>query len=154
MSINWVVFGAAERELYQPLPFTKRFKFRAESADIHVKSIARVPNIDLSKAPSAHFPYLLPTKFQQDVNGNRLMVSHANMQRPSNVAVMHHYNTKSFKEYVAKRMRGKSDTLKGADDLIKQAKSRHVVQATQFTEDGWEATKQFLPKYRAFDLIG
>jgi len=40
-------------------------------------------------------------------------------------------------------MRGKSDTLEGADDLIQKAKSRQKVPTTRFTEEGWKATKRY-----------
>ena len=152
LSLNWLLFGAAGREVYQPLPFTKRFKYSEENVNFHVKSIAKVADIDLSLAPQPHHLFLLPTKFQRDVNGNHLL-GPFNMNRPSNVSVIHHYTTKSFKEYVAKRMRGKSDTPIGKEDLIQHAKSRYMIEGTQFTEEGWKATKRFLPKYRDFDLI-
>ena len=152
LSLNWLLFGAAGREVYQPLPFTKRFKYSEENVNFHVKSIAKVADIDLSLAPKPHHLFLLPTKFQRDVNGNHLL-GPFNMNRPSNVSVIHHYTTKSFKEYVAKRMRGKSDTPIGKEDLIQHAKSRYMIEGTQFTEEGWKATKRFLPKYRDFDLI-
>lgn len=158
LSLNWVIFGPGKREVYQPLPFTKRFKYRDEKVNEHVKSIARIRDIDPWKPMHPHHPFLRFRLFQKsqqhDVNGNVIVNERFyNFNTPSNTAFIHHYSTKSYKEYIAKRMRGRSDVLSDIDLLIQQAKDRYTVDTPNYTETGWEATKQFLPGYRYFDLF-
>jgi hypothetical protein len=40
LSINWYIFGTSNHTSYQPIPLTKRYQYREQFVDQHVKSIA------------------------------------------------------------------------------------------------------------------
>lgn len=157
LSINWVVFGPGKREVYQPLPFTKRFQYRPEDVSVHLKSIGRVQDLSLRKPPHAHYPYLKRRRgdvVQHDAENHSIKPQeYYNSYRPSNVTVVHHYNSKSYKEYIAKRMRGRGAETTQVDDLIRAARDRVVNDCPLYSNEGWEATKKFLPYYESFDAM-
>jgi len=156
LSLNWILFGPSQREVYQPLPFTKRFKYRALTTNNHIKSFAWVDDLNLNKTPHMHYHHLKAGAGpHHDVTGKVIKPPlHWNTDGPSNVAVVHHYSTRSYKEYVAKRMRGRGASRNKIDDLIKMAKNRELEQECPlYSEEGWEATKKFLPNYQHFDFF-
>jgi hypothetical protein len=109
LTVNWLMFdgrfGNSSRILYSPAPVTKRFMYREENANQHIKSIVRLRDMDLKRKPHVHFPKLLNVKDQKDTNGKRF-TGPFNPHGPTDVAVLHHYRTKSNKEYVAKKKSG------------------------------------------------
>lgn len=153
LCLNWNIFGPGGQDVYQPLPFTKQFKYRqASNVDRHVKCFSKVSDVDLTRNPNPHFQYL-KNGSHHDVFGRQMKPPfYWNQGGPSEVSVVHHYNTKSFKEYVAKRMRGRADRLYNMDELINKAKNKMLNHAfPSYSEAGWNATKTFLPLYQLFD---
>lgn len=105
LSFMWIRFG------HQPLPMTERFQFRENVTKHRVKAIARVQDVDLAKKIiNPHFVNL-KRGTHQDVNGNEIVYPiWSNPSLPTNTAALHHYNTKSYEELIAKRHRGRADT--------------------------------------------
>lgn len=109
LGVNWVIFGTNGMTVYQPLPVTKRFVYRAKDPNQHVKSLARLSDMDLERGPfHVHFPHLKPGKHQHDTNGKQFE-GPFNENGPSDIAALHHYLTKSSQEYVRKSSRGRAD---------------------------------------------
>lgn len=153
LCLNWNIFGPGQQEVYQPIPFTKRFKYRQSSnVDRHIKCFSKVSDVELTRNPNPHFQFL-KNGSHHDVFGRQLKAPfYWNPTGPSEVSVVHHYSTKSFKEYVAKRMRGRADVSNDIPTLIWKAKNKVLNhEFPSFSEAGWDATKKFLPLYQLFD---
>lgn len=114
-----------------------------------------VSDLDLVEPPNAHFPFVKPGTNQRDTSGKLISPqTHYHWGRPFDVAVIHHTSTKSYKEYVAKRLRGTSGAESNfVDMLIAMVKDKNVGEFPEYSDDGWAATKKFLPDYRLFDEI-
>ena len=83
--------------------------FLNAGVNMHVKSIVRLSDMNLTEAPHVHYPTLpMLNGNQHDTNGN-IFRGAFNPSGPTNVAVLHHYMTKSFEEYKDKRVRGRAD---------------------------------------------
>ena len=150
LSFNWIRFGHGDREVYQPIPLTKRFLFRENFTHTEVKTIAKVVDLDLKRKPLNPHAVRLKNGQRHDVNG---MILHKpfyqNRRLPTGTAVVLHYNTKSYKEFIFKRLRGRADS-KGDDfdERVIQAMNRSFPEKYPlFSNEGWEATKKFLPLY-------
>lgn len=156
LGINWVVFGTGGRLLYSPQPMTKRFQYRSKNyPHDHVKSIARIADMDLNRDQHAHHPYLKPGFSQHDTKGKKFS-GFSNRDGPIDEAVIFHYWHKSRKEYVYKRMRGRATTnwtVGNVDGLIQMAKSGVVIDAPIFDDLAWRKMKEYVPKYAFYDVI-
>ena len=59
LSINWFKFSSCGKLFCEPLPVTKRFLYHdPETNKQHVKTIVRLEDMDMTKPPHPHFPYL------------------------------------------------------------------------------------------------
>jgi len=162
LSLNWVLFGAGGRETYQPLPFSKRFQYRKSGRGVDlVKSIARVQDVSTRKIQEPHVFSLLKGKKTRDTNGKVVLASR-HRQGPTDVAVIHHYISKSWKEFFAKRLRGRGrGGAKDFDLYVRLARERRLYDTEigvdydtpKFTSLGWENTKRFLPQYQLYDKL-
>lgn len=183
LSLNWHVFRQGGQNVYAPLPVTKRFVYREPTVDQHVKSMARLQDIDLTKPLHPHFPFLKSGKIRVDTNGN--VVSDAfNPNGPENVAVIHHYLTKSYAEFVKKRERGRADSntwnsvdreegydllYKDAVDQFSEALQKYMQRSSTdadqnmdelgligqvYDDMAWTTMKRISPKYELYDLLG
>jgi hypothetical protein len=165
LTINWLFMASGtpsgdEIQLaYRPRPVTSRF-VRIRVLNDHVKSIARVADIDLTKRLHAHYPYLKSPPIlhgtQHDTDKHSTQ-AHRNGAKPSDVAVFYHYDTKSWKEYISKRLRGRSDNVAGTVDdlderLVRFAKNGVFVEnGTIFDDSAWKLLKKMHPKYAMYD---
>lgn len=153
LSLNWIQFGPGRREVYEPLPYSKRLLYRQQGdVDDWLKTIGRVEDIDLDyDSPHPHRSYL-KNGIQHDTNGEE-MTSAWNPDGPIDVAFIHHYFSKSYREFIAKRVRGDAYHGNGKlNDTISEAQERRLDwRDPRFSVDGWENTKRFLPKYQLFD---
>lgn len=108
LGINWLIFGPSGKTTYEPTPVTKRFVYREKHINGHVKSLARLSDMNMSVVyPNPHFPTLV-SGAQHDTDGKSFKGA-VNIGGPSDSAVLHHYVTKSYQEFVDKRMRGRAD---------------------------------------------
>jgi hypothetical protein len=163
LSINWHQFGTSGRIAYSPAPVTKRFMYREEIVSKKVKSIVRLRDMDFNKVPHPHFPYLVNVTDQKDTTGTHFQWFF-NPHGPTDVAVLAHYHWKSYKEYLAKRTRGRSDVgrkkgeykkfLNGAKKMLNDAingKKTLPKKTELFDDSAWKAMKKYVPKYAVFD---
>lgn len=105
--LNWYMFGSSGKMFYEPEPVTKRFHLRAREVDRHVKTIVNLSSVITM---GIHECYLMRDNcgVPHDTNG-RHVAGPYNPGGPSDVAVIHHYNAKSFEEYGWKIARGRAD---------------------------------------------
>jgi hypothetical protein len=158
LSIRWHHMTWSNHSQYSPLPVTKRFQYMAPERDPendYVKSIAVVADIDTSQEGiEPHSTHLKPNRTQKDTLGNVLSLPMKNNGGPTDVALIYHYKTKSWKEYIAKRMRGTAAWQLSNDVswMIAQAKSGHALQASKAFDDTiWQRMTQMCPQYKMFD---
>ena len=134
LSINWHTFRQGNRNVYEPLPVTKRFLYREREVQRHVKSMVRLEDMDMTTFKNGHYPQLLSEKIRIDTNGTELPESMFNYNGPNNVAILNHYNTKSYAEYIKKRERGRAaakdwnpdDRHPGYEKRLKEAVDEYV----------------------------
>ena len=172
IGVNWFFFEEGGKMTYEPLPVTKRFLYRQPIVNQHIKSIVRLEHMDMSKAPHVHFPYLLRGT-NHDTNGKSID-GPFNEMGPADVAVLHHYHTKSFKEYVTKRKRGRADEedlnqvrrsdayVQAVDSAVANFKNALVddsfaanvtAQGCIYDNSAWTTMKQLVPKYEHYDAF-
>jgi len=162
LGINWRVFGTGGRSVYSPAPVTKRFQFRFEDGyhpNRHVKSIANLRDINLNATVPirCHYPELNAGKSQFDTNGHTFVGSYND--GPIDVAVIHHHQRKSAKEFLKKRMRGRATISREqgkVDKLITLARKEFTTRqknGTIFDDSGWKAMKKLVPRYAIYDQL-
>jgi hypothetical protein len=169
LSINWIKFPSSGKLFCEPLPVTKRFVYHDSEVNLHVKTIVRLEDMDMTRPPHPHFPFLKDGSltYQHDTN-NKILTSALNVNGPTDVTVIHHYHTKSFGEYVMKRHRGRSDsTLKknytdSLNDSIrlfeeaigKNGTGDHTDELAGliYDDSAWTMLKKVSPKYALYEL--
>jgi len=92
-----------------------------------------------------------------DTNGKSLGNSPFNPGGPTDVAVIHHYVTKSREEYIAKYMRGRSDihtrrSIEDAEKIANLTMKEHMFDST-YDDSAWVRLKEMVPEYRMFDSV-
>jgi len=92
--------------IYSPLLVTKRFIYRYNLTDI-IKSIVKLSDFNLQKTKGCYV-HMFPLKagVTHGFNGVNITDGMWNREGTEDVAVLHHYPVKSFKENVAKKLRG------------------------------------------------
>jgi hypothetical protein len=145
LTVNWLMFSGSDRTLYSPAPVTKRFMHREENTNIHIKSIVRLRDMNFKGKPTPHHPRLINPADQKDTNGKRVTGSF-NRDGPTDVAVLHHYHSKSLKEYDAKVSRGRA-TKNPPRDRVSPPSN------TFFDDAAWKAMKKYVPEYATFDAL-
>jgi hypothetical protein len=162
VAINWQVQSWNNQMQYSPQPVTKRFASRADTGDInfHVKTISNVDKIDLGARHNPHFATLKRKEYLAvDTTGKTLhpRTPYWNNQNPSDVALVYHHNTKSWKELVGKRTRGRADMEgPGLAETVKLLISnahagKGLDNTTEVDVSAWEMLKSRNPKYKFFD---
>eukprot|EP01034_Spumella_vulgaris_P027587 gene27587-34330_t len=112
LSINWVLFGSSHQSDYSPEPVVERFTRREKYLNSHVKTISYLPHVDTSE--NCHYAKLKHGLQQVDTRGNYFIGATTNHSRDmlveeEQIAVLHHYFTKSEGEFRLKIARGRSD---------------------------------------------
>ena len=70
LGVNWFLFGPSGQTVYKPLPVTKRFVYRENETNLHIKSIVRLGDTNLTAAGHVHYPTLpMLNGDQHDTNG-------------------------------------------------------------------------------------
>lgn len=103
LALNWYMFGSSGRQAYEPAPVLQRFQRRCARVDQFVKSIVRVA--DVAHMDVHQVDEFVPGAYQRDTSGH-VFAGSLHPGGPSDVAVVHHYFTKSRGEFVGKRARG------------------------------------------------
>lgn len=114
IAINWFIMTSSGERTYRPRPVTSRFVAGEGSPDGFVKPIARLQ--DMMKKPSGGPHNVRIRDFEKkigtgmDYHDTMLLPvnGHFNKRKPRDVALLYHYNTKSWKELIGKRMRGRA----------------------------------------------
>ena len=157
LALNWYLFGYNNQTKYRPLPLTKRFQMRANETDDHVKVILRTDQI--GNGGSFKNPHSYRYKnwsLTFDTSGRWLLRKDwININGPSDVAVIHHYQTKSLEEFMSRCKRGRADiqqvdadeeACKSEEEILEQWKNETQV----FDGSAWQILKTRVPKYRIF----
>ncbi|QIG60198.1 hypothetical protein [Dishui Lake large algae virus 1] len=105
--LNWYMFGSSGKLFYEPEPVTKRFQLRARNIDKHVKTIVHLGSV---VTMGIHECYVMRENcgVPHDTSG-KPVIGAFNPDGQTDVAVIHHYNAKSFEEYGWKISRGRAD---------------------------------------------
>ncbi|CAM9780955.1 unnamed protein product [Heterosigma akashiwo] len=154
LSVNWFIFGPNGRRVYQPLPVTLRFVYRHPGVNQHVKSFVNIQDLPFNQSGfgiQPHFPWLLkPGTQQKDTNGATFH-GPFNPGGPTDVAVIHHYWTKSMKEFSYK------SCVRGS---INPAAMKYILcNATVPQNDkvydpsAWDFLKDNVPEYAFFEEL-
>lgn len=172
LGINWYLFGPSGRISYEPLPVTKRFACRQDKANFRIKSIVRLKDMNMKIAPHVHFPYLNEGTLH-DTNG-RIFEGPFNEDGPIDTAVIHHYRTKSIKEFLQKTIRGRADAddesgvkkiiykgrVKNATDIFEKVLAHggekmdtETCHDMTYDASAWSAMKKLVPKYALYDAL-
>jgi len=161
VSINWIVQSWGSRLHYSPEPVTKRFP-GSVGVDGIVKTITKVDALDLNGIINPHFTLLTENYHQVDTDGNILDNALETAQRArnnrnlTNVASVYHFKTKSWKEFISKRERGRSDLSGEEHDedravKLESARNGELIDANREDTSPWEMLKAVDPKYRFFE---
>lgn len=106
VAINWYMFGTNGHQEYAEGKVVERFTTRMPNIDIHVKSIVRACKVSKMQDPHSCVPHhgyvVVDPK-------NNCVVGPFNKNGSADVAVLHHYFTKSVEEFQQKIERGRAD---------------------------------------------
>jgi Glycosyl transferase family 2 len=112
LAINWIYMGTNNKTIYEPMPVSYRFQHRVgSSTNMHIKTIAVLKNINLGGKFHCHFLPLKKGYRMLDTNRRRVK-GPFNRGGPEDVAALYHFFSKSNKEFLLKRIRGRADTVK------------------------------------------
>ncbi len=168
LSLNWIKFPPSGKLFCEPSPVTKRFVYHDPETNRHVKTIVRLQDMNMTRPPHVHFPYLKDGNltYRHDTN-KKILTGPFNENGPTDIAVIHHYHTKSYGEYVMKRHRGASDnTFKSlytksfneAISLFEEALKKNGIDnhtnelAGLILDDtAWTMLKKVSPKYALYE---
>lgn len=100
LGVNWLMFGTGGRTTYEPGPVRARFTTRDREVNHHIKAIALVQ--DAAAVKHVHYPELVPGATMRDTSGTPF-TGPFNPGGPTDVAVIHHYYTKSEEEFRRRR---------------------------------------------------
>ena len=98
LALNWLIFDYNNQLRYQPFPLSQRFTRRERDVNMHVKTIVYVQHYAGYINPHA-FSYSRDDIFAYDTTSKQLKETPwFNPNGPSDIAVLHHYHTKSIEE--------------------------------------------------------
>ncbi|CAE8628391.1 unnamed protein product, partial [Polarella glacialis] len=143
VGINWLVFGTSGRDMYQPLPVTKRFQHRDKEVNQHTKSIVRTASYVQTWSP--HIFILKDAVVKVDTTGKNIS-GPFNINGPMDVAVLHHYACKSQAEYAEKIARPRADNGMFRDQVALIPLAGEVLDTS-----AWDFLKKAVPKYSIYD---
>ena len=120
LGVNWVLFGSnnLEKADYN-VGVLDRFTARDTNVNPHTKPITNPRMINFF--PNSHYAIYFEGKFSVNENGVPF-IGPFNKNATVNKICINHYHTKSYEEYVAKRIRGDSVAFTGdkySDSLFK-----------------------------------
>lgn len=106
LGLNWIVFGSSGHILQSSEPVRHRFVWRSAKPSTHIKSFVKPAHVERINNP--HFAKYKSGYKCQSSSGNPIDQAW-NHSLDEDIAVIHHYFTKSAQEFVQKRNRGRSD---------------------------------------------
>jgi len=146
LRINWQIFGTSGHTHYEPIPVTKRFVYRHKETSRRKKSNVKVCDL---VSPDVHCHEIKEGTRHYDTDGERKVTCAPRKNRPSDVAVLHHYKYKSEQEFRQK-------TCERGDFQDSMTKCNEKYLATAFHGDvyddsAWEFLKSKVPRYQIYD---
>ena len=154
IGINWFVFKFNGNSIYSPQPVTRRFVLRDNYTNQHIKSIVLLADLDMDKfGVDPHHFYLLNNTPQHDTNGHTF-TGPFNPGGPTDVAVFHHYWTKSRKEFHIKVcQRGRVAVANHSDPSHKAHCNVNYGDGIIYDQEAWLQLKSLVPWYSLFDQL-
>ena len=165
LTVNWMLFGSANKTIYSPIPVTKRFQYRDELPNGVVKSIVQASDFYSMRNPHAVntlYGYTRTTSFKGATLGNEKGSSDPSV--PSGALLLYHYRYTSQKEYFFKKcVRMETDGMKGCsyktgkvitrEELEAKGMPTHIAMrtGTVFDDSAWKLLTERVPKYRIYD---
>lgn len=169
LGVNWILFRATKKDfIYKPFPVTKRFMYRNPNDDFNkfIKNIAKLSDLYVDNKGLIS-TYIHEAKLRRgtlhDTN-NHPFKDPFNTNGPTDVAALHHYRTKSHKEYIMKTKRGRAGTgdikhsfLPRAEEAYKKAldpnDNSNSIENLIYDDSAWEAMKKYVPRYALYEDI-
>jgi hypothetical protein len=122
VQISWLMFGSGGLVSKSMEPVLQRFTSCEPAVNQHVKTITRVSGTMSISHP--HFTVISSAYKAVDaagqINNSKWQIENKTQrEHAADVAILHHYFTKSYDEWVAKRNRGRSDdgTIRNMQDF-------------------------------------
>jgi hypothetical protein len=169
LSLNRLAFYFSENQTayYEPLPVTKRFPMRVEWVDRWYKTIAKVDRI---LRPNVHgHKYYRGNRASIDTNGRPVtdIPSSNDPTATDEVAVIHHYQTKSLQEFQSKCRRGdavhgillnNNTSMKGNQEACLPTnrimeKFGESAGRRTFDDSAWKFLQGAVPNYRKYNKV-
>ena len=138
---------------YEPLPLTKRFQMRWPVEKQWIKTIART--MDIAK-PDVHRHNFKWNKTPVDTKGNRIAGHLIEDDSTTDIAVIHHYYTKSIDEFLSRCNHGRATTKNVTTHIPCWPRERaieHIENITRahggatFDNTAWQLLKKNVPAY-------
>jgi hypothetical protein len=149
------MFGTSDRRLYQPKPVLKRFQYREAELDASFSSFLHVKDtID----PSRLGRYTdLAKEFKTIVDTSRAGLARTppSINRPSDVAVVHSYQTKSMAEYLIRERGTRALSVESAatDKFILDIFGGSLPAGSVLDDTAWSSMKAMHPNYAVYDHL-
>jgi hypothetical protein len=132
IGLNWLIFGTSKETEYKNEPVSKRFKYCSNKIDIHIKSIAKL--LDINNYINPHFPEL---KNGSNVDTNKnVIIGPFNYNGDAKIAYIHHYYTKSEQEFREKIERGRADLIQKRS--LDELNDIHSKNNDIYNSDAWD----------------
>jgi hypothetical protein len=155
LGISWIYMGSSNRTIYEPMPVSYRFNLRVGNhTNMHIKTIAVLSSINIDGKFHCHYLPLKRRFRTMDTNGKKIK-GPFNRNGPENVAALYHFFSKSNKEFVLKRIRGRADTVKFDKSYYETLNdSFKGWNAGDVRDDSvWNTMKKNVPKYSYYEKI-
>jgi len=166
LTVNWMLFGSANKTIYSPLPVSKRFQYRSNTTHYVVKTIAKTSDYIHHRNP--HAVTIRPKKDVHTTAYPGAIQTEANkpkgkgasdQNRSSNIILLYHYRYTSTKEYIFKRCvrdqmdRGDVWWSKNGSGVRSDKGPDHIqaFPGAVFDDIAWRFLKSRVPKYRIYD---
>jgi hypothetical protein len=161
--VHWIIFGSSNQTVYKPIPVSKRFQYRDRRAHHNVKSILRLSYGPYFYNPhNAHFFTINTSSYSVDTSG-KIIPGPADRDRPTDVALIHHFRIKSQQEYVNRRKHGRADQFcngtvseecPDVNKIFLDKMNDPSWIGTVFDDSVWQVLKRSYPdRYERFDLL-
>jgi hypothetical protein len=148
--VNWYLFYFANETAYRPIPMTKRFPYREQELNQHVKSIVHVDSFDASAThPNPHCFKYLNNRTSYDTKGVASSCPFILEGRTDSVAAIHHIWTKSRAEFLYRCIRGDAD-MKEPRCIELPKDPPNLV----YDDSAWQVLKENVPAYKWYDEDG
>ena len=132
LTLSWIMFGTNHETEYREEPVTKRFQKCSNQVHLQFKSICQLQYIQNYLNP--HMPILSENRLIMDTNRTPIQ-SFDHLNGPSDVAVIHHYYTKSEQEFREKIERGRADIVEKRS--LTELDEIHHKNNDVFNDDAW-----------------